>query len=55
MLSSETIQQRISSDPEQARFRLFDAIATLLKQVARFGPLVLILDDLHEADRGSLE
>ncbi len=54
-LSSETMRQRISSEPEHARFRLFDAVATLLKQVARAGPLVLILDDLHEADRSSLE
>ena len=42
-LSPETVQQRVSSDPEQARFRLFDAVATLLKQVARSDPLVLIL------------
>jgi predicted ATPase len=54
-LAAETTQQRSSSDPEQGRFRLFDAVATLVKQVARATPLVLILDDLHEADRGSLE
>jgi len=54
-LAAETRQQRSSSDPEQRRFRLFDAVATLVKQVARATPLVLILDDLHEADRGSLE
>ena len=54
-LAAETTQQRSSSDPEQGRFRLFDAVATLVKQVARSTPLVLILDDLHEADRGSLE
>ena len=40
--------------PEQARFRLFDAITTLLKDVAERQPLVLILDDLHWADRPSL-
>jgi len=40
--------------PEQARFRLFDSINTFLKQAARLRPLVLILDDLHWADRSSL-
>jgi predicted ATPase len=54
-LAAETTQQPSSSDPEQGRFRLFDAVATLIKQIARSTPLVLILDDLHEADRGSLE
>jgi predicted ATPase len=54
-LSAETASPRIPSDPTQARFRLFDAIATLLKQSARSVPLLTILDDLHEADHGSLE
>ena len=54
-LAAEATQQRSSLNPEQGRFRLFDAVATLIKQVARSAPLVLILDDLHEADRGSLE
>jgi len=54
-LAAETAQQRSSLDPEPGRFRLFDAVATLVKQVARANPVVLILDDLHEADRGSLE
>ena len=54
-LSSETTMPRVSADPAQARFRLFDAIATLLKQVASSAPLLIVLDDLHEADQGSLE
>ena len=54
-LAAETTQHQSSSDPEQGRFRLFDAVATLVKQVARSTPVALILDDLHEADRGSLE
>ncbi|MGA9721285.1 MAG: AAA family ATPase, partial [Candidatus Binatus sp.] len=54
-LAAEATQQRTSSDPEQGRFRLFDAVATLVRQVARTTPVVVILDDLHEADRGSLE
>ncbi|MFZ0679612.1 MAG: AAA family ATPase, partial [Candidatus Binatus sp.] len=54
-LSPETVPPRAPSDPMQTRFRLFDAVATLLKQLARSVPLLIILDDLHEADHGSLE
>jgi tetratricopeptide (TPR) repeat protein len=41
-------------DPEQARFRLFDSMATLLKDFARAQPLAIFLDDLHDADYSSL-
>jgi predicted ATPase len=41
-------------DVEQARFRLFDSVATFLSNAAERQPLVLILDDLHRADRSSL-
>jgi class 3 adenylate cyclase/tetratricopeptide (TPR) repeat protein/tRNA A-37 threonylcarbamoyl transferase component Bud32 len=41
-------------EPEQARFRLFDSVATFLKNAARHKPLVLILDDIHSADEPSL-
>jgi len=41
-------------DPEQARFRLFDSMTSLLKAFARLGSLVIVLDDLHEADLSSL-
>src|SRR5581483_904889 len=41
-------------EPGQARFRLFDSIATFLRNAARVRPLVLILDDLHWADKPSL-
>jgi tetratricopeptide (TPR) repeat protein len=40
--------------PEQARFRLFDAVATFLRNVARKRPLVVVLDDLHAADLPTL-
>lgn len=43
-----------SPDPDRARFHLFDATATFLKSTAFQRPLVLVLDDLHEADRPSL-
>ncbi len=41
-------------EPQQARFRLFDSVATFLKNVARSQPLVLALDDLQWADQPSL-
>jgi len=42
------------TDPEQARFRLFDSVTTFLINAARGQPLVLALDNLHWADRASL-
>jgi eukaryotic-like serine/threonine-protein kinase len=39
---------------EQARFRLFDSVTTFLLNAARREPLVVVLDDLHCADRPSL-
>ena len=41
-------------DPEQARFRLFDSVTSLVKDAARLHPLMLVLDDLHDADQPSL-
>ena len=41
-------------DSEQARFRLYDAVSTLLKNATAAAPLVLALDDLHWADKSSL-
>src|SRR5262245_829264 len=41
-------------DSEQARFPRFDAITTFLVRAAQTRPLVLILDDIHWADKPSL-
>jgi tetratricopeptide (TPR) repeat protein len=43
-----------AADAERARFHLFDATATFLRNAAGDRPLVLVLDDLHAADRPSL-
>ena len=42
------------SDSEEARFRLFDSVASFLVAAARDRPMVLFLDDLHWADEPSL-
>jgi tetratricopeptide (TPR) repeat protein len=41
-------------EPEQARFRLMDAVSSLLLAAATPEPLVLVLEDLHAADSDSL-
>jgi DNA-binding SARP family transcriptional activator len=41
-------------DAEDARFRLFDAAATFVKRTAATRPLVIVLDDLHDADQSTL-
>jgi class 3 adenylate cyclase len=43
-----------ASDPEQARYRLFDGVTAFIGRVAMAQPLALVLDDLHWADRPSL-
>jgi len=53
--SSEALESEAHIDPTQGRFRLFDSVATLLKEWARDHPLVIVLDDLHEADAASLQ
>lgn len=44
----------LSADAEGQRFRLFDAVTTLLREEARAKPIVLVLEDLHAADTSSL-
>lgn len=40
-------------EPDQARFRLFDSLATFLTSAAERQPLVVVIDDLHAADQSS--
>jgi len=40
--------------PEEARFRLFDSLTNFFKTASQQQPLILILDDLHWADKPSL-
>ncbi len=43
-----------ATEPEQARFRFFDRMTTFFRAAAGSRPLVLILDDVHWADKPSL-
>ncbi len=41
-------------DKDEERFRLFDAVSQLLIEISHRRPLVVVLDDLHWADRGTV-
>jgi DNA-binding SARP family transcriptional activator/tetratricopeptide (TPR) repeat protein len=41
-------------DTDGARFRLFEAVGSLLRRAAETRPLVVVLDDVHAADEPSL-
>ena len=43
-----------TADPEEARFRLFDAACEFMRNACRERPIVLVLEDLHAADIPSL-
>ena len=41
-------------EPDQARFQLFDSVATFLKNASTAGPLLVVLEGLRRADHASL-
>jgi hypothetical protein len=45
----------IQSDPETERYRLFEAVASVLTGITVARPIVLVLDDLHWADKPTLQ
>ncbi len=42
-------------EPEAARYRFFEAIASALEHATIAGPVLIVLDDLHWADRPTLQ
>ena len=42
-------------DPEEERYRLMQAVTDFLRDAAQDQPLVLVLEDLHDTDRGTLD
>ncbi len=45
---------RAQDEPDIDRYRLFEAVASMLAEIARETSLVLVLDDLHWADKPTL-
>lgn len=44
----------LSAESEHARFQLFDAFTTFLRNASAHQPLVIVVDDVHVADQPSL-
>jgi len=42
-------------DPEEDRYRLFQSVTEFLKNAATVKPIMLVLEDLHDADKGTLD
>ncbi|MEW6184841.1 MAG: AAA family ATPase [Thermodesulfobacteriota bacterium] len=49
------VQRRSKKNPEEEKYLLLQAVTDLLGSMAEARPLVLILEDLHNADQGTLE
>jgi hypothetical protein len=49
------IKLRPPKDPEEERYRLLHAVAGFLSNAAKVQPLLLVLEDLHDADKGTLD
>ena len=50
-----TLPTAISLDPDEERLRLYDAVVRLLLRLAEGDPVIVVLDDLHWADRATLD
>lgn len=48
------IVEPVAVDKDEERFRLFDAVSQLLIEISQRRPLVVVVDDLHWADRGTV-
>jgi DNA-binding CsgD family transcriptional regulator len=48
------IEDPVALQPDEERFRLLDAVSQFLTAVSQRAPVVLVLDDLHWADKGTI-
>ena len=49
------VELRAPGDPEEDRYRLLQAVSDFLRNATKSQPLMLVLEDLHDADRGTLD
>ena len=46
---------RRQKDPEEERYRLLQAVTAFLSNAAAVQPMLVVLEDLHDADKGTLD
>jgi tetratricopeptide (TPR) repeat protein/archaellum biogenesis ATPase FlaH len=49
------IKPRSKVDPEEERYRLMQAVTGFLSNAANVQPLLVVLEDLHDSDKGTLD
>jgi len=49
------IKLRTQKDPEEERYRLLQAVTDFLTNAAAVQPMLVVLEDLHDADKGTLD
>jgi tetratricopeptide (TPR) repeat protein len=49
------IKLRTQKDPEEERYRLLQGVSEFLSNAANVQPMLVVLEDLHDADKGTLE
>jgi tetratricopeptide (TPR) repeat protein len=49
------IKLRPQKDPEEERYRLLQAVTSFLTNAAAVQPMMVVLEDLHDADKGTLD
>ena len=49
------IRPRAKADPEEERYRLMQGVSDFLCHAADIQPLLIVLEDLHDADKGTLD
>ncbi len=49
------VKPRVGENPEEDRYRLMQAVTSFLTHAAAVKPMLVVLEDLHDADKGTLE
>jgi tetratricopeptide (TPR) repeat protein len=49
------IKPKTQKDPEEERYRLLHGVSEFLTNAAAVQPMLVVLEDLHDADKGTLE
>jgi len=49
------VRVRPKKDPEEERYRLMQAVTEFLRNAGNVQPMLVVLEDLHDADKGTLD